>query len=187
MKLTIIRHGETDHNVKEIIQGHTETELNENGRHQANLAGKLAEEKITQGEIPAFSRIICSPRLRAQQTAAIINKHLHLPIETWSEFNEINFGTFSNKTWDEAQEMAKNPNMKTEFRKMNFDLMPFQGESKEQVKNRIESALEKIHNTYPEEHVLIVTHAPIIRMVFHLLKGEQLSGIENAKMYEFEI
>lgn len=187
MKITLIRHGETDHNTKDIIQGITETEINENGRQQADLAGKLAEEKINQGELPAFSRIICSPRLRAQQTAKIINQYLYLDIETWDEFGEINFGSFANKSWTQVAEETKDPNIKTEFKKMNFDLTPYSGESRNQVEDRISGALEKIHTTYPNEHVLVVTHAPIVRMVCHILKGEQLSLVENAKMYEFEI
>lgn len=190
MKLTFIRHGETDHNTKDIIQGHTETEINENGKRQADDTGKLAAEKMLTDKKTGqktFSRIICSPRLRAQQTAKIINTYLNLPIEIWDEVGEIDFGSFANKSWTQVAEEANNPNIKTEFRNMNFDLTPFQGESKTQVQSRLQRAIEKLYHEHPNEHIIIVTHAPIIRMTFHLLKNESPFMIENAHMYEFEI
>ncbi len=190
MKLTFIRHGETDHNTKDVIQGRTETEINEHGKSQAEAVGKLAAEKMAadkQAGQTTFSQIICSPRLRAQQTAGIINTHLNLPLEIWEEVGEIDFGSFANKSWTQVAEEANNPNIKEEFRAMNFDLTPFQGESKIQVQSRLQSAIEKLYKEYPNEHIIIVTHAPIIRMTFHLLKNESPFVIENARMYEFEI
>lgn len=181
MKITFIRHGQTDHNIQDVIQGHTETEINEQGRKQADEVGKRAKEK------GYFSRIICSPRLRARQTAEIINNHLGIPMEVWDEVGEIDFGTFANKNWDQVAREAKNPNIKHEFRRMNFDLTPFQGESKLQVQKRLIEAMKKLSKDYPDEHVIIVSHAPIIRMAFHLLKDEYPAVIENAHMYEFEL
>ncbi len=43
MKLYLVRHGETDWNIENKIQGQTDIALNEKGRHQAKeLAGELA-------------------------------------------------------------------------------------------------------------------------------------------------
>ena len=185
MKLTFIRHGETDHNTKEIIQGRTETELNERGKEQADARGKellKAQEAGTQ-----FSQIISSPRLRAQQTAKIINEHLHLPLEIWDEFDEVHFGNFANKSWTEVATMTNDPEIQKKFRSMNFDLTDAQGESNTDVKARLKHAIEKMYTLYPEGHLLIVTHAPIIRMTFHLLNGEAPAIIENAQCYEFDV
>lgn len=47
LRILLIRHGETDHNVKGIIQGQLDTPLNALGRIQASLLGKaLGSEKI---------------------------------------------------------------------------------------------------------------------------------------------
>jgi probable phosphoglycerate mutase len=78
MKLVLVRHGRPD-------EGHAERPhdppLNDEGRAQASaVAGHLAGEGIT--------RIVASPLLRAQQTAAPLAGRLGLPIETvdgWAE------------------------------------------------------------------------------------------------------
>lgn len=185
MKLSFIRHGETDHNTKEIIQGRTETELNERGKEQADIRGQELKKTYPQ-EIP-FSRIITSPRLRARQTAEIIQKYLHLPMEVWEEFDEVHFGDFANKSWGEVATMTNDPEIQKKFRSMNFDLTHAQGESNSDVRTRIKHAIEKMHQEDPSGHFLIVTHAPIIRMIFHLFEGEAPPIVENAKLYEFEV
>lgn len=47
LRILLIRHGETDHNVKGIIQGQLDTPLNALGRIQASLLGAaLGSERI---------------------------------------------------------------------------------------------------------------------------------------------
>ena len=68
-----VRHGETILNAKHIRQS-AEGGLSENGRAQAERAGTyLAQFPIT--------RIVASPYERTRETAAIINTHLHVPIQ----------------------------------------------------------------------------------------------------------
>ncbi len=60
-----VRHGETDFNVQEIVQGNIDVPLNENGISQA----KTIRDKLKQIK---FDVIYSSPLLRAKQTAQII-------------------------------------------------------------------------------------------------------------------
>ena len=63
--LTIIRHGQTQGNVNRIVEGITDTPLNDNGMHQAYLAGKwLKDEK--------FDFVLTSDLKRCNKTTAII-------------------------------------------------------------------------------------------------------------------
>lgn len=71
-RIYFVRHGETEANVKRIRQG-TEGGLSENGRAQAAAAG----EYLSRFPIRA---IIASPLARAQETAAIINARLKVPL-----------------------------------------------------------------------------------------------------------
>ena len=64
-KLFIVRHGETDWNVKKLLQGKTDIELNENGIKQA-------EELIYKLDFNNIDIVISSPLKRAKQTATII-------------------------------------------------------------------------------------------------------------------
>ena len=44
LTLTIVRHGQTEANVKKIIHGWTDTPLNEAGINQAQVAGKALKD-----------------------------------------------------------------------------------------------------------------------------------------------
>ena len=59
MKLYIIRHGETDWNVKRRFQGHSDIPLNEEGRRLAYLTAEALKA------VP-FTRIYTSPLKRGQ-------------------------------------------------------------------------------------------------------------------------
>ena len=66
MKIYVVRHGQTNWNVKGKIQGKSDIELNEKGIEQA----KELKELIKNYDI---NLIISSPLKRAKQTAEIIN------------------------------------------------------------------------------------------------------------------
>lgn len=69
MKLFLIRHGQTDWNIKGKIQGSHDIELNLTGIKQAEeLSNKILEDKYK------FSKIYSSPQKRAIKTAEILNK-----------------------------------------------------------------------------------------------------------------
>ena len=64
-KLYVVRHGKTDWNVKGLLQGSIDTELNEDGILQAKeLAKNIDLSKI--------DICVCSPLKRAKQTANIL-------------------------------------------------------------------------------------------------------------------
>ncbi|CAH6718647.1 broad-specificity phosphatase [[Candida] jaroonii] len=44
VRIFFIRHGQTDHNVKKIIQGHHDIDINDNGVQQAKTLGKFIEK-----------------------------------------------------------------------------------------------------------------------------------------------
>jgi len=72
MRFYLVRHGETASNLQHIRQG-AGGALSENGRQQAERVGRALE-------LARVKRIISSSYPRAQETAMIINSHLHVPI-----------------------------------------------------------------------------------------------------------
>ena len=78
----LVRHGETDNNVNDIIQGQMKgISLNTTGKDQAKLAA-LKLKKIK------FDAIYSSDLLRAKQTAQIINLEHNLAIKTHKALRE---------------------------------------------------------------------------------------------------
>lgn len=81
-----VRHGETSLNAECRCTGQIDVELNEKGIVQANeLAEKLKDFK--------FTKIFCSPLLRAKQTAEIINQKHGKEIVFVDGFKERNCGS----------------------------------------------------------------------------------------------
>ena len=67
--LNIVRHGETEWNREDRMQGFLESSLTDKGKAQAANLGEILKTALT-GE-PAFA-ILCSPQGRALETAKII-------------------------------------------------------------------------------------------------------------------
>ena len=74
MHLYFIRHGESTSNYGELITGQQDVPLTEKGRDQAHEAGR---EIVTRGI--HIDHIICSPLLRAHDTARLIAQQIGYP------------------------------------------------------------------------------------------------------------
>lgn len=87
MKIYLIRHGETDWNLQQLLQGSTDIPLNENGLELAReTAGGLSD-------VP-FDLIYTSPLQRARQTAEIIRGERDIPLLDEPRIREIGFGIY---------------------------------------------------------------------------------------------
>lgn len=74
MELALIRHGQTDWNLDERVQGRTDIPLNETGREQARTAAELIRADGAHWDL-----ILSSPLQRARETAEIIAEATAVP------------------------------------------------------------------------------------------------------------
>ena len=87
MRIFLIRHGETEENAKNILQGHRYGTLSQRGRAQiGRLAERLGREPI--------STIYTSDLSRAHETALGINSRLQVPLIPEPLLRERCLGTF---------------------------------------------------------------------------------------------
>ena len=87
MEILLTRHGQTDWNVLKKVQGKANIPLNEKGMEQAQkVKVQLKNETI--------DLILCSPLVRAVETAKIINSGRNIPIEIAEKLSERDFGEF---------------------------------------------------------------------------------------------
>ena len=92
MKIYVIRHGETDLNVKHYRQGWTDEPLNEEGRKLARLSGQGLRGV-------RFDACVTSPLIRARETVEIVLRESgngSVPVRTDDRLKEINFGEEEN-------------------------------------------------------------------------------------------
>ncbi len=86
MRLTLVRHGQTENNLGGLAQGWTDVELDKLGRRQAELVGERL--KAIQ-----FDAIFSSDLQRAVQTAQPLSDALGVPIQTTELLRERSLGT----------------------------------------------------------------------------------------------
>lgn len=151
MRLLFVRHGETDWNVENRIQGGTDTALNENGLEQARQLGqKLAEQKLM------IAKIYSSKLKRAHKTAEIVGELLGVDVESVDGLEEMNLGQWEGMRWHEVKETY--PEEYEEwYLNRRYQKTP-NGESYQELLERVLPALTYI--TQKEENiVLVVTHS----------------------------
>lgn len=97
LTVLLVRHGETDHNKNNIMQGHLDVPLNETGRAQAkHLARYLAARY-------PIEHIYSSPLMRAYSTAEIIAAKQHCPITAVAELRELDVGLWQGLTLEQGR------------------------------------------------------------------------------------
>ena len=93
----IVRHGQTDWNVKHLFQGRKDIPLNDTGRAQARAAGeKLRAQGVT------FVRVYSSPLRRAAETAALIAGVDDQAIIRDERLSEMDFGALDGTAYDRS-------------------------------------------------------------------------------------
>ena len=150
-----MRHGQTTGDIEDRYGGDYEDHLSEEGIRQAqNLGQKLIGKNI---EI-----IFCSPRIRAQETAKIVNENIGVPLEIDRNIRERNhYGILTGMIKSEAKK--KYP-LDVEKVKNVHDVASG-GENYQDFKNRITKSWNKLINS--NHHVIgVVSHGGPIKLIF---------------------
>lgn len=162
MHLYVVRHGETWANAEQRYLGSLDPSLTERGRQQAQA---LAEDLPENLEV-----LIVSPRLRAVETASILNEKLKLTPEIVECFQERNVGVFEGLTQAEAK--ARYPQLWSRNITRRWDAGPTGAESIADVVNRVREGLVGLESKHPSKAVLLVAHGFVAKVVRALAKGD---------------
>ncbi|OPZ84805.1 MAG: Phosphoserine phosphatase 1 [Firmicutes bacterium ADurb.Bin419] len=168
LELILVRHGETDGNIRQTYLGWTDSELNENGISQVHLLrDRLKDTKI--------DGIFSSPLKRAMETAKIINENFKLDIKYSDGLKERNFGI-----WDDLTHKDLTNRYPSEYNEWVEDWIKYRirdGESAEDAYDRTAAFIKEVIKSGIEGSLMIVTHLGTIRFILAYLLGV---GIENS-------
>ena len=167
MRLILVRHAESQHNIQGIMAGElTCPGLTEQGFTQAQW---LAERLQTTKELKACTKFFASSVLRAQQTAQVLLKALPLcNIETDADLCELKLGQADGLT--KAQYRAKYGKFDM-YAEPNRPFAP-DGESWNAFNQRVQNTLTTLAKAHPDQTVVAVTHAGfIVIAMLHLFGG----------------
>ncbi len=160
-KLLLVRHGNTKSNSAERFWGHTDVELSVTGIKQAEqLRDRLTTQKIDV--------VYSSDLSRAIMTAQIIAASHQLDVVMCDELHEINFGEVEGLTFQEISQFYPELARTWPDRDLTFRFPG--GESISDLNNRVSKFLDRLEKHEPEETILIVAHAGVLRLLIcHLL------------------
>ncbi|WCG36546.1 histidine phosphatase family protein [Companilactobacillus farciminis] len=155
-----IRHGQTKANALKMKQGTINSEityLNDNGQKQA----KTLRDHF---DISFADRIISSPLNRTKQTTEILNQKAQLPVSFDKRLLEISYGQ-----WDGQKNADLRKQHPDAYNDYWDDVLPMyvkyaqDGETFDDVINRVHEFMVETTNKYPNEKIICITHGFTIK------------------------
>ncbi|MFA6016839.1 MAG: histidine phosphatase family protein [Patescibacteria group bacterium] len=150
----LTRHGETEWNVKRIVQGQSDIPLNKNGELQAQQLGE-------QFKSMSFEAVFSSDLIRAKRSAEIIVLEKKLAVITTKALRERLFGRFEGKHIDELRKVLGE--LMTISKEKQKELLLQDVENDEDVVARLIPFVREVAVAYPGKNILMVTHGGLMR------------------------
>lgn len=178
MKITVVRHGETNYNVKQLCNAKP-------GEHVylTPLGVSQAEDAAKKLKNESFDVILVSELFRSEETASIINMYHLRPMFIDDRINDRLSGMEDQSVneWVKALELTGDW----------YNGKVNDGESFNDVKKRVFNFLDELKKKKQFSSVLIVTHMAIfriIKMYFENLTNEEAweLSIPNCHIETFE-
>lgn len=166
INLYLVRHGQTEWNLKDQMQGSKNSPLTDNGILGAKITGQHLKNT-------PFIKAYSSPQQRAVETRDYILEQFDQPLATFEHngLKEMDFGIWEGQhvpTLLQTAEFASFINDPS-----NFDPTFNQGESYHDVLVRMQKSLDDIIAVTTEQtgNILVVSHGNALRILLCVLKG----------------
>lgn len=172
-KLVLVRHGQTDYNVKHLLPGQLPgIPLNAEGRREAQATGEALRD------LP-LSAIVASPLERTLETAGYVNGSRGLQIRQERDLLDTDYGPFSGQCWDVLDKQGG------AWARFSSDPMyaPKGVETFAKVQQRAVRAAERWRLADDAgEWVALVTHADLVKMIVAHYMGIPLGSVPRINM-----
>jgi probable phosphoglycerate mutase len=165
--LLVTRHGETEWNVIDRIQGHEDVPLSPRGVEQARALGeRLAREGV--------ARIVSSDLLRARVTAEAVASASGAALSFDGRLREQNMGSWQGASFADAR--AADPDLAERFARREPHVRPPGGESREELFTRVWDAVDEHATPGSAGPLLLVGHGGVLQMILYRVLGLPLSS-----------
>lgn len=163
-RLYLLRHGQTEFNVKKLVQGRCDSPLTNLGRQQAGMAAAWLK---AHNVVP--DKVASSPLGRAMDTAQLVACELLGPdaaVESCEGIIERCYGSFEEGPHDALPTDVWDPGE---------DLVPFGGEGSKALQERMVATLTNLMGAEGIETLLAVSHGSASRQ---FIKAAAPEGFE---------
>ena len=157
MELYVVRHGQTEYNIKKVFQGHIDIPLNEVGEKQA-------EETALKFKNIDIDMLLVSPLQRTIQTAKYISEITGVPITIEERIVERNFGNMEGHANRDDWNIKMMLDYQKNYNKENIE--PIQ-----ELFKRIYDFLDEITEKYKDKKIILVTHGAVSQPIECYFKG----------------
>ena len=151
-RLYLLRHGQTEFNVKKLVQGRCDSPLTDLGRKQAGMAAAWLKDHDVVSD-----KVVSSPLGRAMDTASLVATELlglDAEVEPCEGIIERSYGTFEEGPHDALPTDVWDPGE---------DLVPFGGEGSRALQERMVGTLTNLMGADGIETLLAVSHGSASR------------------------
>ncbi|MBI4127710.1 MAG: class I tRNA ligase family protein [Parcubacteria group bacterium] len=167
----LLRHGEADNNVHNILSGDL--------AHDTHHLTRLGEAHITEVAMSLKGRVdavVTSPFMRTRETAEIIARVTHAELTVDERLHEVNFNVWNHHPIKEFEKRFP--------RRHEEEESPGDGvESLVAIRSRMRAAFDDIVKQYPEGRVLIVSHAdPLLMLMDSLSGGKETHHLQTGEL-----
>ncbi len=170
-KFLLIRHASTDALGKNLSGRKPAVPLNDKGIEQATaLATMLANSKV--------SAIYTSPLERAAKTAEHIAETLKLPVQIEEGLQELDFGDWTDKSFDELS----NDQRFLRFNTFRSGTRIPGGEMMLEAQTRILQAMQRLAEKHPKETIALVSHSDLIKAALAYYIGIPLDMMQRLEI-----
>jgi alpha-ribazole phosphatase len=154
VKLLLIRHAAPVEDARGRCYGRLDVPLSPEGELQAAaLVRSLADV--------AVDAVVASPAARAVDTARPLADARGLAVEICDDLRELDFGELEGRTYDEIA--ATDPDLYARWMSEPTAVRFPGGEAYDDLRARVDEALERLQDEYPEQAVAVVTHGGVVR------------------------
>jgi len=158
LHLDLLRHGETE--LGGGMRGSLDDALTLLGWQQMRLA---------VAEAGPWDRIVSSPLQRCARFAEELAQQLSLPMQLEPGLQELHFGDWEGKS--AAQLMETDEKGLGLFWNDPYTFTPPNGEPVEAFSRRVLDAVQRLHQSYAGERVLLVSHGGVMRLLLAQARG----------------
>ncbi|MGW6376325.1 histidine phosphatase family protein [Rhodococcus sp. NPDC055112] len=154
-RLILLRHGQTEYNAGDRMQGQLDTDLSELGRVQAKSAARVLADRRPIA-------IVSSDLRRARDTATALGEHAGLEIGLDERLRETHLGQWQGLTHTQVDE--RDPGARTAWR-ADARWAPPGGESRIDVARRAAPVVTELvarQESWGEEPIVLVAHGGLI-------------------------
>lgn len=168
LRLDLLRHGETE--LGGGLRGSLDDGLTAKGWEQMRAA------VIDQGP---WDRLVSSPLQRCARFAEELAEQLGLPVLLDKDLQELHFGAWEGQS--AAALMEADAEALGKFWADPYAFTPPEGEPVAAFSARVLAAVERLHQAYAGERVLLISHGGVMRLLLARARGlprEQLLNVE---------